>query len=234
MTTTPVSYELDGEIATITMDDGKRNAQSLPMMEALLAALDRAEADDAVVVLRGNAGTFSAGFDLATFQSGDGEAVFAMLRAGGEVVARLLSFPRPVVAASTGHGIAQGAFLLLACDVRFGLSGSFRFGMNETAIGLVVPDYAVEVCRHRMPAPAFDRALGTGPLVDAATAREWGILDVVLDSTQELDEAVATEAARLATLVPAARTGTVARVRGDLAQRCRDLVAAEFPVGGAS
>ena len=216
-------------ITTITLDDGKANAMSPAMLAAIDGALDAAEAADAVVVLRGRAGVFSAGYDLNVFRSGDLDVLRSMLRAGGQLVARLLDFPRPVLAACTGHGIAQGAFTLLACDVRIGVDGPFTFGMNEAAIGMTVPLYAVEACRHRMPAPALDLALGTARMVDPATAAAWGILDQVV-APADLDEVVAAEAARLATLSPADHLGTKRRVRRDLAERARALVEEEVPL----
>jgi enoyl-CoA hydratase len=223
-----VTYAAADGVATITLDDGKANAMSPAMLGALGEALDQAEHDDAVVVLRGRPGIFSAGYDLGVFQSGDGAALVGMLRAGGGTVQRLVDFPRPVLAVCTGHAMAQGAFTLLAADVRIGVGGDFRFGMNEVAIGLVVPDYAVEVCRHRMSPTAFDLALGTGQLVGPEQAREWGILDLVV-APDELDVVVAEEARRLTTLVPEAHVGTKRRVRGDLADRLRRAIDLEFP-----
>ena len=61
---TLVGYELHDSIATITMDDGRVNALSLQMLAEIDAALDRAAANRAVVVLSGRDGIFSAGFDL--------------------------------------------------------------------------------------------------------------------------------------------------------------------------
>ena len=60
----PVTYRLDDRVATIALDDGRMNALSLDVFSALGLALDRAEADRAVVVLTGRPGVFSAGFDL--------------------------------------------------------------------------------------------------------------------------------------------------------------------------
>jgi enoyl-CoA hydratase len=76
------TYELEGRIATITMDDGKVNAFSIDMLRAVHAALDRADEDGAVVVLRGRDGYFSAGFDLKVFSGGDPDRVVEMLRLG--------------------------------------------------------------------------------------------------------------------------------------------------------
>ena len=94
------------------MDDGKVNVMSSAMQAELHAALDRAEADGAVVVLTGRPGVFSAGFDLTVLRAGGDEAP-AMVRGGFELAYRVLSFPLPVVVACTGHAIAMGTFLLL-------------------------------------------------------------------------------------------------------------------------
>lgn len=224
-----VDYAFADGIARITIDDGKANAMSPDLLAAIDGALDQAEADDAVVVLRGRSGIFSGGFDLSVFQSGDGAALVTMLRRGGQIVHRLATFPRPVLGACTGHAMAQGAFMLMACDVRIGLGGDFRFGMNEVAIGLVVPHYAVEICRHRMSPTAFDLALGTATLVDPGVAREWGILDHVAADDDAFEALVDAEAARLATVVPEAFRGTRERVRGPVTARLLDLVDGEFP-----
>jgi enoyl-CoA hydratase len=223
-----VAYAVADGIATITLDDGKANAMSPAMLAAVDGALDQAERDDAVVVLRGRPGMFSAGYDLKVFQSGDGAALVGMLRAGGGIVQRLVDFPRPVLGVCTGHAMAQGAFTLLAADVRIGVAGDFRFGMNEVAIGLTVPNYAVAMCRHRMAPSAFDLALGTARLVGPDEALTWGILDQVV-APEDLDAAVTAEAQRLTTLVPEAHIGTKRRVRAGLADTLRREIDLEFP-----
>jgi enoyl-CoA hydratase len=79
------TYELDGGIATITMDDGKVNALSPSMLRAIHAAFDQAEQDGAVVVLTGREAFFSAGFDLEVFAGGEADRVVEMLRLGATV-----------------------------------------------------------------------------------------------------------------------------------------------------
>ena len=144
-----VSYRLGDGIATVTMDDGKANVMSLRMLQALNGALDRAEADLATVVLTGRPGMFSGGFDLAVFKT-DPQALFAMLEAGARLTERALVFPRPIVAACSGHAIAMGAFLLLSTDVRIGIDADARIQVNEVQIGLSLPRFAIEVCRQRL------------------------------------------------------------------------------------
>src|SRR5262245_61435730 len=104
--TTPVAYEVEDAVATITMDDGKVNVMSVAMIRALDDALDRAQADGAVVLLTGREGVFSAGFDLRVLRGGGSEAL-AMVHGGFELAERLLSFPLPVLIACNGHAIAM-------------------------------------------------------------------------------------------------------------------------------
>ena len=101
-------------------------------------------------------GRLSAGFDLRTFERGLAAGV-AMVRAGAELVLRLLAFPQPVLTVCTGHAYPAGAFLMLAADVRLGAAGPWRIGMNEVAIALTVPNFAVELARHRLTPPGFAR-----------------------------------------------------------------------------
>src|SRR5690606_22123234 len=117
-----VSYAFADGVATLTMDDGKANAMGPAMQAALNAALDRAEADKAIVVLTGRPGMFSGGFDLSVFKAGDPKVTFQMLTGGAQLAQRLLSYPHPVIAACSGHAVAMGLFLLLCADVRIGLN----------------------------------------------------------------------------------------------------------------
>jgi enoyl-CoA hydratase len=93
-----VTYDLRDSIATIRMDDGKLNVLSLAMFAELGRALDRAQADRAVVLLTGRPGAFSGGFDLRVLGAG-GQSAYELVRTGFELAERILSFPAPVVVA---------------------------------------------------------------------------------------------------------------------------------------
>lgn len=188
---------IEGGIAWITMDDGKVNALSTELIGEVGKALDATEQAGAVAVLSGRAGIFSAGFDLPTFKRGV-EATLEMLRAGAQIIERLLAFPYPVLTVCTGHAYPMGAFLMLSADVRLGLAGPWRIGMNEVAIGLTVPKFAVELARHRLTPPGFAR-ITTAPMFDPQEALRVGYLDRVLDADQ-LADAVKAEASRLRAL----------------------------------
>ena len=180
---TIVDYRLEDSVATITMDDGKVNAMSPRMLRAIGAALDRAEADRAVVVLSGRAGVFSAGFDLPVLRAGGSEAV-AMVRGGFELAERVLAFPAPVVVACTGHAVAMGVFLLLSGDYRLGAGGEYKITANEVAIGLTMPRPAVEILRQRLTPAHFNRAVTIAEPFSPTNAVEAGFLDRVVPAAE--------------------------------------------------
>jgi enoyl-CoA hydratase len=208
---TLVTYRLHDAVATITMDDGKVNVLSLAMLTEIDAALDRAAADRAIVVLTGRDGVFSAGFDLPVLRAGGPEAA-DMLRAGFDLAARLLSFPTPVLVACPGHAVAMGAFLVLSGDYRIGASGPYKITANEVAIGITVPHAAVEICRQRLTPAGFNRAVVIADVFAPEDALTAGFLDRVVPAAQ-LAEAAAAAGAELTRLDLDAHAATKLRAR---------------------
>jgi enoyl-CoA hydratase len=227
--TTPqlLTYELADSIATITMDDGKANVMSAAMLGALHAAFERAAREARVVVLTGRKGMFSAGYDLAMFRSSPDE-IRTTLRAGGELVHRILGFPVPVVMACPGHAVAQGAFLLLSADVRIGVTGERKIGLNEVVIGLTIPFYGVEVARQRLSPAHFNHATVTGAFYPPEGALAAGFFDRVV-APDELADAALAEARRLLGLNLPAHEATKLRVRAPALAAIRAGIDAEFP-----
>ncbi|MEY2421008.1 MAG: enoyl-CoA hydratase [Acidimicrobiaceae bacterium] len=200
-----VSFERDGAVAVISIDDGKANALSPDVLSAIAEALDKAEADGAAaVLLEGRPGRFSAGFDLSIMTSG-AEPMRALVTQGAELLLRIFTYPAPVIAACTGHALAAGALVLLVSDVRVGAEGEFKIGLNEVAIGMGLPIFGVEFARYRMPPSAFDSAL-LGEVFDPRAAVSAGYLDRTSDNV--IDDARAT-AQRLSAL----RTGAVSHTK---------------------
>jgi enoyl-CoA hydratase len=220
-----VSYEREDSIATITMDDGKRNALSGPMLAEVNAALDRARAERAVVVLTGREGVFSAGFDLRTL-GGGGEEAARMVLMGFELGERILSFPAPVVIACPGHAIALGVVLMLAGDYRIGTSGPFRLGANEVAIGITMPLFGVEMCRQRLAPAHFHRAVINAEIYAPEDAVGAGFLDRVVPPA-ELRDAARSKAAELARLDLDVHTATKLRARAQALKAVRAAIEAD-------
>ncbi|MCP2627377.1 crotonase/enoyl-CoA hydratase family protein [Mycolicibacterium smegmatis] len=229
-----VSYALNGNVATVTLDDGKANALSPDMQAAINDALDQASlaagsGEVKALVLAGNSKVFSGGFDLSVFASGDAAAALGMLTGGFELAVRCLTFPVPVIMAATGPAIAMGSFLLLSGDHRVGSPRS-RCQANEVAIGMTLPIAAIEIMRMRLTRAAFQRAISMAAVFSGDAAISAGWLDEIVEPDEVLDRAqqVATKAAALHTN---AHVASKLKARADAVTAIRagiDGLAAEF------
>jgi enoyl-CoA hydratase len=223
MASDKVRYQLRDGIAVITMDDGKANALSHEVIEAMRAALDRAEREARAVLLTGREKRLSGGFDLGVMTSGP-EAARQLVTAGAELMLRLYTFPRPVVVACSGHALAAGAILLLVADARIGAEGEFKIGLNEVAIQLTLPVFAMELARDRLSKRHFSAAVTQARIYDPITARDAGYLDVTVQPPALLDTALDT-ARRLAALPDPAFRDTKQRERAATVKLIRDTLA---------
>ena len=169
------SFEMKEGIAWITLDDGKVNAMSTAMLREISARLDEASAAEAVTVVSGREGIFSAGFDLNTLALG-GESAQEMLDAGVSLIKQFLTHPYPILGSCTGSAYAMGAFLLLASDLRIGVQGDWKIGMNEVAIGLTLPPFALALARHRLTPAGTSQAI-TATMFGPEQGQAHGYLD---------------------------------------------------------
>ncbi len=185
----PVTFELRDRTAVIGMDDGKANALGYAMMDALDAALDRAEREASAVVLLGRRGRFSAGFDLAEMMSGADKAR-ALVTRGAAGLMRLYTLPMPLVIACTGHALAAGALLVLTGDARVATRGAFRIGLNEVQIGMPVPVLAMELARDRLHPAHLTAATLFANVVDPEGALAAGWVDELAAEEGLLDAAL--------------------------------------------
>ena len=219
MATRPVGYDLQDRVATICIDDGKRNALSPAVLREIYRALDRAESDRAAVIITGREQVFSAGFDLNVMKRGGVDAL-RMLKSGYALTARVLAYPHPVVAACNGHALAMGVFLALSADYVIGTRGDFRIAANEVAIGLTLPRVAAAVLRHRLDPAAFQRAATLSEYFDVEYAFRAGFFDELVDPADLIPRAEAL-AAEFCKLDPRAHTATKRRIRAALIRRIR-------------
>ena len=214
-----VRYRREEKVAVIEMDDGKVNAISQVMIDALNHALDRAEKEAKAIVLAGRPGRFSGGFDLSVMRGGAAQAR-ALVGGGAELALRLYGFSLPVVIACTGHAIAMGAVLLLSADTRLGAEGSFKIGLNEVAIGLAVPPFAMRLAEARLSKRHLVRATLEAEIYAPSQAVDAGFLDRV-GSSQALAVDALAEANRLAALDASAFQATKVGLRSDTIARIR-------------
>lgn len=219
-----VRSETTDGLRVLRLDHGKANALSTDVLAALLSELAAAEQDAAVsaVVLLGRAGMFSGGFDLGVMAQGAGPAR-AMVKKGGELLVAVLEHPKPIVVGCTGHAIAMGAFLVMACDYRIGARGDFKLVLNETAIGMTLPTLAIEVTRLRLSKRHYHRAVVQSEVYAPDAAADAGFLDRVVAPEDVEAQAFAT-ARRLATLKQPAYRNNKRLAHGDAAERIRSTL----------
>lgn len=185
-----ITYHLEDGIATLTLNNGKVNAISPDVIAAFNAALDQATQDRAVVIITGQPGILSGGYDLKVMTSGPKEAV-SLVTAGSTLTRRLLSHPFPVIVACPGHAVAKGAFLLLSADYRIGVEGPFSIGLNEVLIGMTMHHVGIELARDRLRRSAFHRSVINAEMFDPVSAVDAGFLDKVVPAEQLQETALA-------------------------------------------
>jgi enoyl-CoA hydratase len=219
MAANPVQYTLEGNVAIIRIDDGKRNALAPDVLRSFYAALDRAQSDRAAIIITGRESVFSAGFDLNVMKRGGVKAI-RMLRSGYALTARVLAYPHPVIAACNGHSFAMGVFLMLSADYVIGSRGDFRISANEVAIGLTMPRVAAAMLEHRLYPAAFQRAVTLSEEFNPESALDAGFFDELVEPD---DLAVRAEALadKFQALDARAHTASKRRIRASLIRKIR-------------
>ena len=217
-----IAYHLEDGIATLTLNNGKVNAISPDVIAAFNAALDQAVADRAVVIITGQPGILSGGYDLKVMTAGPKEAV-ALVTAGSTLARRLLSHPFPVIVACPGHAVAKGAFLLLSADYRIGVDGPFSIGLNEVQIGMTMHHAGIELARDRLRRSAFHRSVINGEMFDPQSAVDAGFLDKVV-TAEELQGAALAAARQLNKINMLAHKNTKLKVRKQLLDTLDDAI----------
>ena len=171
----------DEDISILTLNDGKANVFSAEMSKQVNECLDQVETEKGCLIITGKEGMFSAGLDLKTIQSGDVDKIMEMSTNAFKLLARIFSFPRPVIAACTGHGIALGTFLLCCCDYRIGVKGDFMLGANEMRTNMVIPIPILELIKFRVNNSHKYRAVLGAEMYTLEQAIEAGLIDEVVD-----------------------------------------------------
>jgi len=193
------------------LNNGKVNAISPDVIAAFNAALDQAKTDRAIVIITGQPGILSGGYDLKVMTASPKEAV-ALVTAGSTLARRLLSHPFPVIVACPGHAVAKGAFLLLSADYRIGVDGPFSIGLNEVQIGMTMHHAGIELARDRLRRSAFHRSVINGEMFDPKSAVDAGFLDKVV-AAEELQGAALAAARQLKKINMNAHKNTKLKVR---------------------
>jgi enoyl-CoA hydratase/carnithine racemase len=192
----------DGAAATITLNrPEKRNALSLELMEELIAAFERlgTERDVRAIVVEGAGPAFSAGHDLGEMVARDAafyERLFDVCTVMMETIHRV---PQPVIAKVHAVATAAGCQLVASCDLVVAAEEA-RFATPGVKIGLFCSTPMVPLSRAVGRKRALQMLL-TGDPIDAHTAANWGLVNLVVPAA-ELDSAVAALVEKIARSSP--------------------------------
>ncbi len=196
--------EDQGAITTLTMNTpGTLNALSDDMLAALKTAFgDLMHSDTCrVIILRGTGKAFCAGHNLKEMQAkrqakdGGAAALRDLFNRCAEVMLMIPRLPQPVIAQTHGIATAAGCQLVASCDLAIAAEGT-RFGVNGVNIGLFCSTPMVALSRN-IPRKQVFEMLTTGAFIDAARARDLGLVNRVVPhdqlegATQELAETIA-------------------------------------------
>ena len=208
---TSIRTEVADGLLIVTLSRGKANALNAAMIEELHGAVAQAHGPDmrGLVLASDRPKFFSGGFDVTeVFQYGR-EAMTSYFGSFMDLYEDLFRFSKPVVAAISGHAVAGGAVLALACDVRVMAEGPFQFALNEVNLGVVLPPGVIRMAVDAI-GPRYARELFlAGEPLSPTRALEIGLVSELAPPEQVLERAVA-QARRLAEK-PAGAFGAIKR-----------------------
>lgn len=185
-----VSYERDGNVGVITIDNPPVNALGHAVRQGLTGGLDQglADAEAAALVIIGAGRTFPAGADMREFGKPPAEPGL------GEVIDRIEASDKLVIAAIHGTALGGGMEVTLGCDYRLALD-SARMGLPEVHLGLLPGAGGTQRLPRLIGAKAAMEAIVAGKPMAAARLKDMGVIDEI--ASDDLRTAALAYAARL-------------------------------------
>jgi len=205
-----------GPVQEIRLQRPPVNALDDRLLEALKVAVLAAPASGArALVISGGEKAFSGGLDVPYLMGLDRDGLRRCWSRFFEAARALAGSPIPTAAAIAGHNPAGGCVLALCCDYRVMARGPFRMGLNETQVGLAVPD-AIQYLLRRVVGPhKAERLVVAGAMPEAQACLELGMVDALTDAGEVVTLAV-NWANELLALAPGPMLATRRLARADI------------------
>ena len=181
-----------GPVHEVRMARASANALDSELLDRLHAALLAAPGNGAQAIVLSSAfpNFFSGGMDVPHLLAQDFAGMTATWRKFFAVCRALGSGAVPAVAALSGHAPAGGCVLALCCDYRIMARGNGRIGLNETQVGLAVPDAIQQLMRRVVGPYRAERLVVAGAMLDAESAARLGLVDELADPDQLVPRAL--------------------------------------------
>ena len=188
-----ISIDRHGNVAIVKLERGVTNALNLGLVRGLADTLEKLKQDSGVrsVVLRSaNDKFFSIGFDIPELYELREEAFERFYRAFNETCMDLYTFPKPTVAAITGHATAGGCILALCCDYRLIADGRKLMGLNEVKLGVPIPHLADCILRSLVGTPNARVISDAGEFYTPEKSIQMGLVDHIWPLPELLTKAI--------------------------------------------
>lgn len=185
-----LNLTLEENIAIIHMDDGKVNALDNGWFETMLSLLDEVETSDAIaLIIRGREKIYSGGLNVKWLPTMDKADRTKFSHLFPDTLNRIFKFPKPTIAAMTGHAIAGGCLIACACDRRLAVKGPFNMAMNEVLINMTVPTWAIHIILDVIPKPYVNDVLNFGEFLTLQRAHELGVIREMYEDADSMMQA---------------------------------------------
>lgn len=185
--------DIGNNLLRISMADMPVNSLNLDLIQNLTKAVDDANNSTCDgIILSSSCRVFSAGLDLKELHGASDEFLVKFWTHFQDLCFSLYSSNKCIVAAIGGHAPAAGTIISLCCDLRVAAPG-VRFGLNESAFGLVCPTWACEMMADNVGKRVAYTSLSQGTLYTSQEGLGIGLVDVVVSDPSELDDTASTE-----------------------------------------
>lgn len=185
-----ISIERHGKVSVLKLNRGATNALNLQLITCLAENLSNVREDPKVrglVMCGSNDKFFSIGFDIPELIQLKKKDFKVFYQAFNQVCLDLYTFPKPTVAAITGHAVAGGCILTLCCDYRLIAEGRRLMGLNEIKLGVPVPYPGDRILQQIVGTRNAREIMSTGEFYLPEESMQKGIVDQML----KLDEVLA-------------------------------------------
>jgi enoyl-CoA hydratase/carnithine racemase len=186
-----VDVQVEGAVATITLNHPPANILTLALLSQLGAAMDRLRADATVkaILITGAGTSFAAGADIrviaAIASADEGER---LARQGQAVFDKIEQMPIPVIAAITGFCLGGGLELALACHLKVA-GDRAKMGLPEIGLGIMPGFGGTQRLRRQVGQARAMEFILTGEMMTAAEAKEIGLVNRVVPEAEVLKQA---------------------------------------------
>ncbi len=192
---TNLKFEIADSVALLTINrPATLNSLDSSVLDDLLEAFTALDQDTAVkvVVLTGSGEkAFVAGADIAQMADYNVQQALGFARKGQHLVSAIGRMAKPVIAAVNGFALGGGLEMVLACDFAYA-SEKARFGLPEVTLGIMPGFGGTQKLARLIGRSRSNELIFTGRLLNAAEAKEWGVVNAVYPATELITKVMET------------------------------------------